>query len=203
MIELFSSFINSVLSLIHSLGYLGIFIGMAIESSFVPFPSEVILVPAGALVAQGKMSLFAVLLAGTLGSLAGAFINYFLALYLGRPAIELLVSKHGKKFLISNDKIKKADNYFLKHGEITTFVGRLIPVIRQLISIPAGFSRMNMVKFSLFTTLGAGIWALILILIGYFFGSNVSSELKLIITSIVLLISIIILLFYMLWKRRS
>lgn len=203
MIELFSSFINSVLSLIQSLGYLGIFIGMTIESSFVPFPSEVILVPAGALVAQGKMSFLAVLLAGTLGSLAGALINYLLALYLGRPAIELLVSKHGKKFLLSNDKLTKADNYFLKHGEITTFVGRLIPVIRQLISLPAGFSKMNLAKFSFYTTLGAGIWALILIFIGYFFGSDVSQELKLIIIVIVLLVSIIMLLFYLLWKRKN
>jgi len=202
LIEFFTSLITSLLAIVDKLGYIGIFLGMTLESSFVPFPSEVILIPAGALVAQGQMSFFLVLCAGLLGSLVGALINYFLALFLGRTTVDLLVSKYGKAFLINKESLKKSDAYFEKHGDITMFVGRFIPVIRQLISLPAGFSRMNLAKFSLFTALGAGIWTLILILVGYFFGSDISSTLKLTITSIVLLFSIIVLLFYLIRKKK-
>jgi len=170
--EFFSSIITSLLIIIKELGYIGIFFGMLIESSFFPFPSEIILIPAGALAAQGKMSFFLIFLAGLLGSLAGAFINFFLAFFLGRKTIDYLVSKYGKTFFLTNKKLEKSDKYFKEHGEITTFIGRFIPGIRQLISIPAGFSNMNFFRFSLFTALGAGIWALILIYVGYFFGNN-------------------------------
>ncbi|MFW6027162.1 MAG: DedA family protein, partial [Candidatus Woesearchaeota archaeon] len=135
--------IQSLLDLVHSLGYLGIFLGMTLESSFFPFPSEAVLIPAGVLVAQNKMTIFYSFLMGTLGSLAGAYINYFLALFLGRRTVDHLVNKYGKFLFLDKEKLKKSDLYFQKHGEITTFVARLIPVIRQLISLSAGFSKMN------------------------------------------------------------
>jgi membrane protein DedA with SNARE-associated domain len=169
MLEFLNNLILFILDFIKNLGYFGIFIGMAIESSFFPFPSEVILIPAGALIAKGDMNFFLVFSAGLFGSILGAWINYFLAFFLGRQAVDLLIDKYGKLLFINKSKLRKADKYFENHGEITTFVGRLIFVIRQLISLPAGFARMNFWKFTLYTALGAGIWTAILITIGYSF----------------------------------
>lgn len=153
---------------IFAFGYLGIFILMAIESSFIPFPSEIVLVPAGYLASQEKMSMGMILLSALGGSLLGAFINYYLAYFVGRKFLQ----KFGKYFFISNEALDKMDAFFEKHGGVSTFTGRLIPAIRQLISIPAGLARMDIVKFSLYTALGAGVWSLILILLGYFIGEN-------------------------------
>ncbi len=202
LFELFHSLIEVLLSIIKELGYIGVFIGMTIESSFFPFPSEIILIPAGALVARGEMSFALVFLAGLLGSLTGALINYFLALFLGRTAVNLLISKYRRIFFINKEKLKKSDDYFKKHGEITTFIGRFIPGIRQLISIPAGFSRMNLFKFCLFTGLGAGLWTAILIYIGYFFGSSIEATQKIMITLILLLFCMIILIIYILLNKK-
>ncbi len=196
------NFLNAFLLIINKLGYLGIFIGMTIESSFIPFPSEVIMIPAGALIARGEMNFLLVFLAGVLGSLVGALINYFLAFYLGRTTIDFLVHKYGRIFFITHQKIKKSDYYFAKYGEIIIFVGRLIPVIRQFISLPAGFSRMNLPKFIFFTSLGAGIWVLFLILVGFFFGSEINPILKLLITIAALSVAVIISLFYYFRKRE-
>ncbi len=203
LIDLFHQLVNTILSIINELGYLGIFIGMTIESSFFPFPSEVILIPAGALVAQGKMTIFPVFLAGLFGSLTGALINYFLALFLGRTAIDLLVSKYGKVFFISQKQINKSDEYFKKYGDITTFVGRLIVGVRQFISLPAGFSRMNIFKFCLFTGLGAGVWSIILISIGYFFGSGIDTKTKAIITLTLVAFSLIVVVVYLIKKKNN
>ncbi len=202
--ELFYQLIGDLLLIIKELGYIGIFIGMTIESSFFPFPSEVILIPAGVLVAKGEMTFILVFLAGLFGSLLGALINYFLALFLGRTTIDLLISKYGKVLFINKKKLKKSDDYFKKHGEITTFIGRLIIGVRQFISVPAGFSRMNLFKFCLFTGLGAGLWAIILICIGYFFGNNfewINGNMNLI-TAVLLLFSLIAILIYLLVKKR-
>ena len=197
-----TSLIESVLLLINNLGYLGIFIGMTIESSFVPFPSELILIPAGALIARGEMSFFPVFFAGLLGSITGALINYFLALTLGRRTVDFLVNKYGKFLFLNKKKLKRTDLYFKKHGEITTFIGRLIPLVRQEISLPAGFARMHLSKFILFTALGAGIWTGILIFVGYFFGSNAQPVLK-IITGVLLVLSMIFLLIYYLRQKNN
>ena len=150
------------------MGYMGIFLLMMIESSFIPFPSEIVLIPAGYLVHEGEMNMLLVFLAALFGSLAGAFINYFGALIIGRR----LLLKFGKYFFVSNSAMDKMEAFFQKHGPISTFTGRLIPGIRQLISIPAGLSRMSLFPFTLYTALGAGIWSMVLIMLGYIVGEN-------------------------------
>ncbi len=200
-----SSFVEAVVELVSNLGYFGVFILMSIESSFIPFPSEVILLPAGVLVVRGEMSFILVLIASILGSIVGALVNYYLALHLGRRVIDKLVSKYGSFVLIDHEKLQRADNYFKNHGEITTFVGRLIPVIRQLISIPAGFSRMNLFKFCLYTAIGAGIWSFILIYLGYLYGDNIKliNENLHIITPVVLVLCVVLVIVYVIFKRRK
>lgn len=155
-------------------GFLIVFVFMTIESSFIPFPSEVIMIPAGFMASRGELTfgipqvdLSVVFLCGLLGSLSGAYINYFLAVTLGRP----FLYKYGKYFFIKPRVLSRAEEIFLNYGEIATFVCRLLPGIRQLISIPAGISGMSLSRFTLFTGLGAGIWSIILIATGYYFGS--------------------------------
>lgn len=145
---------------------------MAVESSFVPFPSEVVIPPAVYVAAnpEGKsgMKIWLVVLFGTLGALLGALINYFLSRWLGRPIIYAFVdSKWGHMLGLSGEKMERAEKYFNEHGVISTLVGRLIPVIRQLISIPAGLSKMNIFSFTLYTTLGAFVWNCVLALLGW------------------------------------
>ena len=181
---------QDLVDLIFDWGYLGIFLLMSIESSFVPFPSEIILIPAGYLASQGEMNYMMIMTSALGGSLVGAFINYYLALLLGRK----ILKKYGKYFFINEKALEKMDIYFEKHGAISTFIGRLIPGIRQLISIPAGLSRMNLAVFSLYTALGAGVWALILTSLGYFIGDNqelINTYLKQI--TVVVLISLVLL----------
>ncbi|MDD5460791.1 MAG: DedA family protein [Methylococcales bacterium] len=160
--------INWLITTIGSMGYIGIFLLMALESSLVPIPSEIIMPPAGYLVQQGKMNMALVILSGTFGSLSGAYLNYFGAHYLGRP----FLLKYGRYVLITEEHFRRVEDYFKTHGEISTFIGRLLPVIRHLISLPAGLAGMNHIKFSVYTLLGAFIWVCVLTLIGYFLGQN-------------------------------
>ncbi len=153
---------------IFGLGYAGIALLMALESSFVPFPSEVVLPPAGYLAAQGRMSAPLAVLAGLAGSLLGALFNYFLAAKLGRP----LLHRYGKYLLLKQKSLDRAELFFQRHGEISMFVGRLVPVIRQVISLPAGLARMRLEKFVLYTALGAGIWCSVLTYIGWYVGKH-------------------------------
>jgi membrane protein DedA with SNARE-associated domain len=160
--------INWLVETIGALGYPGIFILMAMESSVIPIPSELVMPPAGYLAQQGQMHMAVAILCGTAGSLVGAYANYFAAHYLGRP----LVIKYGKYVWITEEKFAKVETFFREHGEVSTFIGRLLPVVRHLISLPAGLAGMNHVKFSLYTLLGAGLWVTILTYIGYFIGEN-------------------------------
>lgn len=153
------------------LSYWVIVVFMAIESSFIPFPSEVIVPPAAWLAAtpDGDMNIFLVVLSATLGAVIGALINYGLALWLGRPIVYAFAnSRIGHMCLIDKEKVETAERFFDNHGAVSTFVGRLIPAVRQLISIPAGLARMGLARFVLFTTLGAGIWNSVLAALGYY-----------------------------------
>ena len=145
---------------------------MTLESSFVPFPSEVVIPPAVYVACnpdtKGGMKIWLIILIGTLGAMLGAYINYFLSRWLGRPIIYAFArSKVGHLLQLSEEKVQRAETYFNDHGNVSTLVGRFIPVIRQLISIPAGLSKMNLLPFSFFTFLGAGAWNCVLALLGY------------------------------------
>jgi len=163
-----SAFLATIVSIVNGMGYLGITAAMFLESSFFPFPSELVLPPAGYLASQGKMELWIVVVLGIVGSLLGALFNYWISLRLGRP----LILRFGRYVGLSARAYDRAEEAFRRHGEISTFVGRLIPGLRQYISLPAGLARMPIGKFLLFTGLGAGIWASILALLGYIIGNN-------------------------------
>lgn len=143
---------------------------MAVESSFIPFPSEAVVPPAAwKATVTGEMNILLVILFATIGALIGALLNYYLALWLGRPIVYRFAnSRIGHMCLLDDEKVKTAEAYFDKHGAISTFIGRLVPAVRQLISIPAGIARMGLMRFILFTTLGAGFWNVILALLGYY-----------------------------------
>ena len=162
------------------LNYWVITLLMAIESSFIPFPSEVVVPPAAYKAATtGELNIFFVILFSTIGACIGAAVNYYLALYLGRPLIyRFAESRFGHMCLLDGAKVENAERYFDKHGAVGTFFGRLVPAVRQLISIPAGLARMNIARFFLYTTLGAGIWNCILAAMGWYIGRNYSGQLE-------------------------
>ena len=195
--ELLHQIINWIVEIVHQLGYTGIFIWMFLESSFFPFPSEVIMIPAWYLAYQGKMNLILAILAGIAGSVAGAWFNYILA------------SKLGRKFLLkfmSEEKLAKLDNFFKNHGHISTFTWRLIPGVRQYISFPAGLGKMHPWKFTFYTALWAGIWVIILALLGYFIGANqelVQKYLKQITIGTLVFVGVLIGFYYFYQKKRK
>ncbi len=173
MTEAIANHIGAFAAYAHVWGFLLVFIFMTIESSFIPFPSEVVMIPAGFLAWRGELTTgnFTIdatlaIIAGTLGSLSGAYINYYLALKLGRAALY----KYGKYFFLDPKTLQRAEELFREYGEVITFVCRLIPAIRQLISIPAGLAEMNLKRFTIFTGLGAGIWVVVLTAVGAWFG---------------------------------
>ncbi len=161
--------------------YWFVFIFMAIESSFIPFPSELVVPPAAYLACtagnHSDMNVYIIVLVATAGALVGSLVNYFLALWLGRPIVYAFAnSRFGHACLIDEAKVDKAEKYFDKHGNISTFIGRFIPAVRQLISIPAGLARMNLGSFCLYTCLGAGIWNAILAVLGYWLAKSVALD---------------------------
>ncbi|MCV3521600.1 DedA family protein, partial [Campylobacter lari] len=160
--------IDFLLALAKDWGYWGIIFLMFVESSFFPFPSEVVMIPAGYLAHQNELNFWLCLLCGTFGALLGALLNYYLCYFLGREVL-LKICKY---FGVNEAKFAQFEAFFNKHGEISTFSGRLIPGLRQYISLPAGLARMNLKKFIFYTSLGAGIWCLILLILGYVLGKN-------------------------------
>jgi membrane protein DedA with SNARE-associated domain len=152
-----------------NLNYFTVALLMAIESTFLPLPSEVVVPFAAYKAGQGDLNVYLVVFFGTVGALSGSLINYTLAYYLGRPLVYRFAdSKLGKMFLLSKEKVIHAEEFFIRNGKTSTFIGRLVPGIRHLISIPAGLARMNLRDFMLYTFVGAGIWNIILAVIGYY-----------------------------------
>ncbi len=191
---------QTIVEYIGHMGYWGIFLLMFLESTFFPFPSEIIMIPAGYLAYKGEMNVYIVVLVGILGSVGGALFNYYLAMHFGRK----FILKYGKYFFIKEETLDKLEAFFTKHGELSTFNGRLIPGIRQLISLPAGLAKMNIAKFSLYSGLGAGIWVIVLVALGYLLGSNeeLISEYLRSATLIALLSVVFITVFYVVRHKR-
>lgn len=176
MIDYLIPFLEQMAAFGATWGPLCVLVFMTVESSFIPFPSEVVMIPAGFMAARGEFfpadhiwgALALAIVCGIVGSLLGAWLNYLLSLKLGRPFLH----RWGKYFFLGPDKLERAEALFRQYGDITTFVCRLIPVVRQLISIPAGISRMHFGRFSIFTGAGAGIWVIVLTFLGYWFGAT-------------------------------
>ena len=166
--HIISALTSWLVDTIGRMGYTGIISLMFLESSFFPFPSEVVMPPAGYLAWKGEMSLILVIISGIAGSLLGALFNYWIAVKFGRP----FLLRWGKYFFVSPESIDKADKFFLKHGHVSTLVGRLLPVIRQYISLPAGIAKMPMKIFMLYTSIGAGAWVIVLTIAGYMLGEH-------------------------------
>ena len=197
-VKMLHDIIDFIVSSVSSWGYAGIFVMMFLESSFFPFPSEVAMIPAGYLAHKGEMSLVLAFISGTLGSLLGAIFNYYLCYFFGRE----IILKYGKFVGITHEKMDKFEAFFNKHGEISTFNSRLIPGIRQYISLPAGLAKMNIFRFCLFTTLGAGIWCAVLLGVGYFLGTNPDKHTLLAITIALLAVVAIISAIYIVKQRK-
>ena len=173
MLETLASHLDQIAAMAQTWGYVFIFVFMAVESSFIPFPSEIVMIPSGFLAARGELSLHAAfpdlavaIAVGLLGSLLGAYVNYFLSAFLGKPFLR----RYGKWFFLSPAALDRACEIFNRYGNLATFVCRLLPAIRQLISIPAGIARMPFGPFTLYTALGAGIWTAVLALTGFWLG---------------------------------
>ena len=194
--------IQLIVDTVGAWGYLGIFLMMALESSFFPFPSEVVMIPAGYLAYKGEMNIVLAILAGIGGSLAGALFNYWLAMKFGRP----FILRYGKYVLFKEQSLQRMEDFFVRHGHISTFTGRLIPAVRQYISLPAGLARMNLAAFSFYTSLGAGIWVTILAVLGYTIGHNEAAlrdNLKLITLITLGVVAVIVLLYVRLKLRKK
>jgi len=199
-------FIDWLLHTLLALGYPGVVALMAMESSILPVPSELVMPPAGYWAAKGEMSFAIALICGVLGSVIGALANYYGAQLIGRP----LIRRYGKYVLLSEKNLLRSERFFAEHGEISTLIGRLFPVIRHLISIPAGLHRMPLPKFILYTAAGAAVWCAILTWIGYFLGLHEgalrSEEIHRYVTWAVLALiplSLILVVIYIVRRRRK
>jgi membrane protein DedA with SNARE-associated domain len=201
-----SQFFHWLTETVLALGYPGIVVLMAIESSVLPLPSELVMPPAGYLAAKGQMNGWIAVAAGTLGSVLGALVNYALAIFVGEPVLR----RYGKYVLVSERALDRAEVYFRRHGEISTFIGRLLPVIRHLISIPAGMSRMRLGRFVGFTAFGAGIWCGILTYLGWLIGRHggqveeaIGPYVHRTLVQYVVPAAILLVIAYVIWRRRA
>jgi membrane protein DedA with SNARE-associated domain len=201
-----SQFFHWLTETVLALGYPGIVVLMAIESSVLPLPSELVMPPAGYLAAKGQMDGWVAVAAGTVGSVLGALVNYALAIFVGEPVLR----RYGKYVLVSERALDRAELYFRRHGEISTFIGRLLPVIRHLISIPAGMSRMQLGRFVGFTAFGAGIWCGILTYLGWLIGRHggqveeaIGPYVHRTLVQYVLPAAILLVIAYAIWRRRT
>ncbi len=194
--------LEMILSFVESLGYIGIFIMTFVEGTFVPIPNEVTMIPAGYLVAEGKMHMFGVLFAGIAGNLIGGWVTYYVAYHYGR----ILIEKYGKYVFFTTEKLRHVETFFAKHGPISILIGRIMPGLKHFISFPAGLARMNVKLFSYYTVLGGGLWLVMLVLLGYFIGNNKNeiikylAQLKLL---IVVIISGLLLGYYFINRRKQ
>ncbi len=170
----FSQMLHWLVSVVDHLGILGIFVMTFLESTFVPIPSEMTMVPAGYLVHQGKMDLISVLVASICGTVGGAYFNYWLARRFGRA----LFLRYGKYLLMPAEKLAKLERFFYSHGAISTFTGRLIPGLRHYISFPAGLAQMDRRTFLIYTALGGALWVSVLVTLGYYIGANQALAMK-------------------------
>ena len=205
---MFETFIQWLLDRFRDIGYPGIVVLMAVESSIIPLPSELVMPPAGYLAAKGELSLPLVIICGALGSVLGALANYGLAAWLGRAFVHRL----GRYLLVSERSLERSERFFAAHGEISTFVARMLPVIRHLISLPAGLARMPIPRFVSFTALGAGIWCTVLTFIGWTIGRKESVVMGALnrevsrqaahVMTIIIPVLIVITLVYVYWTRR-
>lgn len=187
-----------VVSFVEMFGYFGIFIMTFIESTFVPIPAEITLIPAGYLAQKGELHFSLVLIVSTLGTIGGSLFNYYIALWFGR---RMLVT-YGKWFFMDEKKLSKIDRFFEEHGAISIFTGRLLPGVKHFISFPAGLSRMNMKKFVIYTAMGGAIWCFILITLGYLIGENeelITKNLKTI--NFVIVVCVSFLIAFYIWRK--
>lgn len=193
-------FFLKAVELVHTFGYFGVFFMTFIESTFIPIPSEVTLIPAGYLVQSEQMNFIYVLLVSTLGTVAGSLVNYYIAFYYGRS----LLIKYGNYFFINEKKLQAIEFFFQRHGAISTFSGRLLPGLKHFISFPAGLGKMNLPQFCLYTAAGGAIWSALLIGLGYYIGQNEQLINKHLATiNIILVISIICLAAFYYWRLRQ
>ncbi|MFT6077567.1 MAG: membrane protein DedA with SNARE-associated domain [Myxococcota bacterium] len=200
LVNYFQLTLDYLVLLVDKIGYLGIFIGMFLESTFVPIPSEIIMLPAGIAASAGKFNIYLVIFIGVVGNLFGAIFNYYLAIYCGRP----IILKIGKYFFMKEKTIIAIEKFFNEHGSFSTFTGRLIPGVRHYISIPAGIARMNFKKFCFYTFSGSAIWVTILTYLGFFIGENQDQikELLHLIIIICLIICLALVLGYMRYLKK-
>lgn len=201
--QLITQIAEYLINTIGALGYPGIFILMAIESTIFPLPSELVLIPAGVLVQRGEMNALLIVLFSSIGSVLGALLMYYLSFYLGRSVVDNFVVKYGKFLFLHEGSLVKSEAYFKNHGEITIFLSRLLPVIRHLISIPAGFSKMSVQKFALYTFLGSAFWSIVLVSLGYYLGEALALQNLTFITIIIVLICVIVAGLYIFVKKSK
>lgn len=199
--NLINSFLDSLVTFIDTIGYIGIFIGMFLESTIIPLPSEIIMIPAGLSASKGEMNLFLVIFFGLTGNVFGAIFSYYLAYLFGRP----IIFRMGRFFFVKEEVIIKIERFFLNHGEISVFLGRLLVGFRHFISLPAGLAKMNIAKFILYSFLGSAIWTSILAILGYLIGSNqdlINQYLSILLIIIITFCSLLITV-YILAKRKK